>query len=174
MSSAMRTRRTSSASSARFNRPGAATTGRFNRSGATNRRAAAASRRHVAQRRGVAGGWLQRGRPQKQSGVKRVMSSVSGALPSLGRKSSSSSSSRMGKGGKAGGLALLAGAVGLAVKNRDKVASMARRDHGEETQPTPPVTTTVPPAATGPSSPGMTQGTTPATDGGDSGDRPKL
>ena len=168
MSSPMRTRRTSKATTGRFAQSGTPATGRFSRSGTTNRRAAAASRRHVAQRRGIAGGWLQRSQTQKQSGIKRAMSGVTGALPSLGKKRSSSSSSRMGKGGKAGGLALLAGAVGLAVKNRDKVASIARRDDGAEDRPDLGATTPITPAATGPAS----TGTAPPE--GNASDGPKL
>ena len=167
MSSPMRTRRTSTATTGRFAHSGTPATRRFSRSGTTNRRAAAASRRHD-QRRGIAGGWLERSQTQKQSGIQRAMSGVTGALPSLGKKRSSSSSSRMGKGGKAGGLALLAGAVGLAVKNRDKVASMARRDDGAEDRPDRAATTPRTPAATGPAS----TGTAPAE--GNASDGPKL
>jgi len=36
-----------------------------------------------------------------------------------------------------GGLAVLAGAAGLALKNRDKVTSMARRDRGHGTSAPP-------------------------------------
>jgi hypothetical protein len=69
------------------------------------------ARRHAApQRRGIAGGWLQRRQP-KPSTMQRIM----GAMP--GRKG-------------AGGLAALAGAAGLAFKKRDRLASMMRRnDH---------------------------------------------
>lgn len=69
------------------------------------------ARRHAApQRRGIAGGWLQRRQP-KPSAMQRIM----GKMP--GRKG-------------AGGLAALAGAAGLAFKNRNRLTSMVRRkDH---------------------------------------------
>jgi hypothetical protein len=60
----------------------------------------------------VAGGWLQRRRPPKQSALKRMLGGASGAMS--------------GKTGKAGGLALLAGAAGMFFKNRDKVTSKVR------------------------------------------------
>ena len=92
------------------------TTTRARRSpAATHRRfsgPAMSARRHAPpQRRGVAGGWLQRRQP-KQSTMQRMMGSVSNAKP--GRKG-------------AGGLAALAGAAGLAFKNRDRLTSMLRR-----------------------------------------------
>jgi hypothetical protein len=69
-------------------------------------------RRHAApQRRGVAGGWMQRRQP-KQSTMQRMMGGMGKAKP--GRKG-------------AGGLAALAGAAGLAFKNRNRLASMLRR-----------------------------------------------
>jgi hypothetical protein len=88
----------------------------------------------VATRHGVAGGWLQRRRRPKQSALKRAMSGVSGALPKRAKKGASPA--RGGQRGKVGGLAVLAGAAGLIFKNRDKVASMARRDSAPTT-PTP-------------------------------------
>ena len=149
MSAPTRTRRTSPTTTGRFSRPGAA-----GRSATTTRRGIPSRRRPVStQRRAVAGGWLQRRKPQKQSGLKRVMGGVTGALPGLAKKGSGSSSK--GRTGKAGGLALLAGVAGLAFKNRDKVASMARRDDAgndvETATPTP-----VAPVDTSPASPGTT------------------
>jgi len=98
----------------------------------TSIRAAGVSRRRAAvpQRRGVAGGWLQRRQPQKQSALKRGVSGLGAALPRKAKHASASSSKGRRRGGIVGGLAVLAGAAGLALKNRDKVTSMARRDHG--------------------------------------------
>lgn len=89
------------------------TTTRGRRSSATTTRRfsgpAMNARRHAApQRRGVAGGWLQRRQPPKQSALQRMMSRMPG---------------RKG----AGGLAAIAGAAGLAFKNRGRLASMMRR-----------------------------------------------
>jgi hypothetical protein len=129
------------------------------------------------QRRAIAGGWLQRRQPQKQSGLQRVLGGVTGALPGLSKKGSSS---KVGRTGKAGGFALLAGVAGLAFKNRDRVASMARRDKaGDDFQTAPAAPTPVPPATTTPSGSGTTglntgstgTGTSPAD--GSAGDPPK-
>jgi hypothetical protein len=116
--------------------------GRFSRAAGTRPATRAGRRRAVPQRRGVAGGWLQRRQPQKQSQLKRVLGGVSGALPGVSKRRSASSS-KGGRGGKVGGMALLAGAAGLVFKNRDRVASMVRRDGGHEHPSTgqAPVTT---------------------------------
>lgn len=104
-----------------------------------SRRATGTSRRRAAvpQRRGLAGGWLQRRRPQKQSALKRAVSGLGGALPRKAKHASASSSTGRRRGGMVGGLAVLAGAAGLALKNRDKVASVARRDRGHGTSAPP-------------------------------------
>jgi hypothetical protein len=138
-----------------------AATGRFSRSGTTRRRPA------VPQRRGLAGGWLQRSQP-RQSRVKRMLSGVTGALPRAS-KGRSTSSRKGGRRGTAGGLALLAGVAGLAFKNRDKVASLARRDDASRNEyvSAPDATPVTPPAA-GPTS----AGTAPIDTG--AGDGPKL
>jgi hypothetical protein len=60
--------------------------------------------RRTPQRRMVAGGWLQRRQQPKQSTMQRIMG---------------------GRGGKAGGMALLAGAAGMLFKNRGR---LMRRD----------------------------------------------
>jgi hypothetical protein len=67
------------------------------------------TRRHAApQRRGIAGGWLQRRQPKSSTRQR-----ITGAMP--GPKG-------------AGGLAALAGAAALAFKSRGRLASMMRRD----------------------------------------------
>jgi hypothetical protein len=79
------------------------------------------TRPSAPQRRGIAGGWLHRQPPQKQSAFKRAV----GALPGRAKKPAAK---RSGRSGKVGALAaVLAGAAGLAFKNREKVASMTRR-----------------------------------------------
>jgi hypothetical protein len=85
----------------RMRRTSTATGGRFGRAPASGRS------RRTPQRRLVAGGWLQRRQPPKQSSLQRIMG---------------------GRGGKAGGMALLAGAAGMLLKNRDKLTSRMRRD----------------------------------------------
>jgi hypothetical protein len=172
MSAPTRTRRTSAATTGRFNRPGAA-----GRSATTARRTVPSRRPVSTQRRAIAGGWLQRRQPKKQSGLQRALGGVTGALPGMAKKRSSSSS-KAGRTGKAGGLALLAGVAGLAFKNRDKVVSMARRDKaGDDIQTAPTATTPVAPMSASPTSPGNTgmgstgTGTSPA--GGNEGDPQK-
>jgi hypothetical protein len=115
--------------STRPRRSSAAPAGRFGRSASTRPAGRAGRRPAVPQRRGVAGGWLQRRQPQKQSQLKRMLGGLSGALPGRGKRQSTSST-KGGRRGKVGGLALLAGAAGLVLKNRDRVASLARRDEG--------------------------------------------
>lgn len=110
----------------RTRRSSAPATGRFGRS--TTKRASA----RPARRRGLAGGRLQR---QRRSGLKRTLSGMSGAVSGLLAKRRSTSSRNSGRRGKAGGLALLAGAAGLAFKNRDRLGSFARRS--DESQPVP-------------------------------------
>jgi hypothetical protein len=127
-------------------RSATAATGRFSRSGTTRSQR---RRPAVPQRRGIAGGWLQRSQPT-QSRRTRMLNSVTGALPGSS-KGRSTSSSKSGRRGKAGGLALLAGAAGLLFKNRDKVASLARRNDAgrNDYQPVPDATPVTPPINTG-------------------------
>jgi hypothetical protein len=101
----------------------------------------------------------QRGAPfrrnqSQRSGMQKAMSQLTGMIPGMGGKTSRSrfgrkSSSGPGKKGPAG-LALLAGAAGLAMKNRDKIGGMlGRKSEGEpqgESHNQPP-TTSPPPAA---------------------------
>jgi hypothetical protein len=110
MPSATRARRSFPATRARSSSQ--ATTGRFGR--------AATPRRHA-----VAGEWLQRRRPQKQSAFRRALGGLGRAKPRVARQRPQTKGRR--RGGVMGGLAVLAGAAGLAFKNRDKVASMTRR-----------------------------------------------
>ena len=117
MPSTMRTRSRSAATTGRFRRPAGGTPGR---------------RATVPTRYGLAGGWLQGRRPPKQSGLKRALNGVSGALPTTAKKRPAPAT-RGGRRGKVGGLALLAGAAGLIFKNRGKMASMARRDRQHPT-----------------------------------------
>jgi hypothetical protein len=69
---------------------------------------------------------LHRRRPPQQSGLKRM---VGGLLPAAATKRATPSSKK----GKAGGLAMLAAAAGVAFSQRDKL-----RRPGRGTTPTPP------------------------------------
>jgi hypothetical protein len=68
---------------------------------------------------------LRRRQPQK-SGMSQAVARLTGLLPGSGGKPSSRSTGGSGK-GKAG-LAALAGAAALAFKNRDRLASLLRRN----------------------------------------------
>ena len=144
-------------------------TGRFNRSAGTSTRrpagrrpAAAASRRTII---------VPRRKPQK-SGMAKVVAGLTGALPGGGAKKAAGGSK-----GRTAGLAVLAGAAGLALKNRDKLQGMIR-GKGSGTgdraahadAPANPVVVTEPgPGASGTSAPGTaTPGIAPL----DAEDRP--
>ena len=131
----------------RFARPGAGA-GRTGHSAPVLARSARAGRRAQSPRRGVAGGWLQRSKPQQQSGVKTALSKATSVLPgATGRRSPTSS---RGRGGKAGGLAVLAGVAGLAFTHRDKLTAMLRdrSGHSESVEAPMPHETTTPAADT--------------------------
>ena len=134
--------------SARTQRSTSTQSSRFTRSGAGR---AATSRPKVPrgaspqQRRRAVG---IRSRPPQQSGMKKALGALSGAVPGLGGSKSSRSfgrgkkSSSSSKGGKAGGVALLTAAAGLAFQNRDKLTSKLRRNGSDQGSTTgvPPVT----------------------------------
>jgi hypothetical protein len=101
------------------------TAGRFNRPGRTPAQRTSA-RRSASTRRAVAIGR----RPPQKSGMAKATERIAGMLPGVGSKPSKRRGrGRAGKG--TAGVALLAGAVGLAMKNREKLMP-GRRD-----QPTP-------------------------------------
>ena len=84
-------------------------------------------------------GLPSRRKPQ-QSGAQKALAALTGALPGLG-----STKKRGGNGGgkrRAGGMALLAGGLGLALKNRDKLGGLM----GRRQQTTPATGTTPPPS----------------------------
>jgi hypothetical protein len=92
----------------------------------------------------------------KQSKPQQMVSKVGGMLPAaLSGKTASKATS---KARKPAGLALLAGAAGLAMKNRDKIGGMLRRDKQQAAQPhtdsyaepVPPMTNTPAPTSTRP------------------------
>jgi hypothetical protein len=92
--------------------------------------------------------------PQK-SGMAKVMEGVAGVLPGASAKKGSGGGGK----GRTAGLALLAGAAGLALKNRDKLQGVGRRkgsDTGDRTAhadaPAHPVVVTERPAAPPPAS----------------------
>jgi hypothetical protein len=64
---------------------------------------------------------VTRRKPQK-TGIAKVLGGVAGALPGAGKKKGASGGGK----GRTAGLALLAGAAGLALKNRDKLTGMVR------------------------------------------------
>ena len=111
------------------------TSPRFSRTGAP----AATPRRH-----GIPTGIGRRRQPPKRSGAQKAMDALTGAIPGLGssggRKRSHGTSSKGRRGGKAGGVALVGAAAGMAFKNRSKLMDMLGRrgdqDHApEETAP---------------------------------------
>jgi hypothetical protein len=135
-------------SGSRFGRPTPPASGRFSRStpqATRSQRSTAAGRTRTLRRR----------KPQ-QSGVKKALAGMTGLLAG-GKAAKSRRSSGAGKGRRAGGLALVAGAAGLAVKNRDKLAGMVRggkssgdaKPYADDVQPYAPTTTT-PPTTTPP------------------------
>lgn len=87
---------------------------------------------------------LRRRKPPEPTGMKKVLSAV---LPSAAAKKAAPSSKK----GKAGGLALVAAAAGMAIKNRGKLSQMRHKGTGADTSPaTTPTsvnTTPVPPSA---------------------------
>jgi hypothetical protein len=84
---------------------------------------------------------LRRRRQPQQSGIQKAMSAL---LPTAAAKKATPSSKK----GKAGGLALVAAAAGMAFKNRGKLGELRRKDAGG--------TTTTPTAVDSPSTPPAT------------------
>ena len=108
MATNTRTGRTSSAGRGRTSSAGR---GRFARTTST------------PPRRSIPTQGLRRRRQPQQSGLKKAMSSL---LPAATAKKAAPSSKK----GKAGGLALVAAAAGMAFKNRGKLSEMRRKDSG--------------------------------------------
>ena len=124
MATGVRTRRAQPAPG-RFTRS-APSAGRFARSAPSAgrfTRSAPSARRSVPTR-------VTWRRPAKPSGVQKLLGSV------LARGAQAAPGSKKGK-GKAGGVALVAAAAGMAFKNRDKLARLRRKD-------APPVAHTTP------------------------------
>ncbi len=86
-------------------------------------------------RRGAAGGWIQRRRPQpEQSGLKRLVGGATGALAGItGRKAAPTRSHGKAKAG--GGLAFVTAAAGLAFKYRDKLLAKAKGKQQDSAAP---------------------------------------
>jgi hypothetical protein len=82
------------------------------------------ARRSAAQRRGIAGGWIQR-RPPQPTGARKALAAVKGAVPAS-----------KGASAAAAGLALL-GAAGLAYRRRDKPEPAAPAEPAIDTAPFP-------------------------------------
>jgi hypothetical protein len=114
----------------------------------TTTRAPRTRRAAAPQRRGIAGGWLQRGRPQPKppSSAKKALTALTGALP--GRRSTPAPG-KSRRAGKTGGLAVLAGAAGLAFKNRDRISALIKRKRSDPAPDSPDGAPTGTPATTG-------------------------
>jgi hypothetical protein len=113
-------------------RASAAQPGRFARGGTTPRRPAARSSAATSGRFPRPGAASFRRRPPKQSGLKKLVGKV---MPAAAAKKAAPGS----KTGKAGGLALVAAAAGMAFKNREKLSGLRRSG---EPAAVPPATTT--------------------------------
>jgi hypothetical protein len=92
------------------------TGGRFARPAGTSAKRPAARRPATPSRRPTI---ITRRKPQK-TGMAKVLEGVTGALPGGAKKGAG------GGKGRTAGLAVLAGAAGLALKNRDKLSGMMR------------------------------------------------
>jgi hypothetical protein len=113
-------------------KPHATRTSRSSAGGPARRsswRAGAAPRSTRSRRVGLAGGWIQRRQPQR-SGVQKVIGGLGSALPTAGKRRTkgTASSGKAKRRGAVGGLAFLAAAAGVALKNRDKITSMLSSD----------------------------------------------
>jgi hypothetical protein len=74
------------------------------------------------------------GRPKQQSGMQKMIGKLGGLVGGTKKSSRSRPSPKQGV-----GLAALAGAAGLAMKNRDKLMGMlGRKDHSQENVDTTP------------------------------------
>jgi hypothetical protein len=104
---ATRTQRTGRPTGGRFARPAGTSANR-----PAGRRSAAPTRRPTIVTR----------RKPKKTGMSKVLEGVAGALPGGGAKKGASGGGK----GRTAGLAVLAGAAGLALKNRDKLGGMVR------------------------------------------------
>jgi hypothetical protein len=109
---ATRTPATRRPPSARFNRSAGPSTQR-----PAGRRASAATSRRSS--------IVPRRTPPKKTGMAKLAEGVAGALPGAGARKKASTGG--GGKGRTAGLAMLAGAAGLAFKNRDKLQGMLRR-----------------------------------------------
>jgi hypothetical protein len=123
----------------------AATTGRFSRQAASARRSPTAGRRTVPRQRVTI-----RRRPPQKSGLGKALEGLTGLLPASASKGRRGGAKRKGT----AGVALLAGAAGLALKNRDKLTSLlGRKGSSDEVsfeQPAVAEPTTAPPVGVPP------------------------
>jgi hypothetical protein len=87
------------------------------------------SKRRAVQRRAASPRrptMVTRRKPQK-SGMAKAADKLGGLLPGMGAQKSQRTAGTTSKKRTTGGLALLAGAAGFAMKNRQKITSMIRR-----------------------------------------------
>ena len=108
MAAGTKTRRKTGARQGPFGWTAGTPQGRFARSASTPRRSNPTQ-------------GLRRRRPPEPSGVKKVIGAM---IPTSAAKKAAPSSKK----GKAGALALVAGAAGMAFKNRDKLSELRRKD----------------------------------------------
>jgi hypothetical protein len=101
------------------------------RPGRSASRPGRSARSAATPRRNVPTQGLRRRRPPEPSGIKKLLGTL---LPAGAAKKAAPSSKK----GKAGGLALAAAAVGVAYKNRDKLAQLSHKDSRSDGAATPP------------------------------------
>lgn len=94
-------------------------------------------------------------RRKPQSRMSKMMSSIRSAIPGIGSSKKSRGKASTGK--RAGAMALVAGSVGLAMKNRDRLMGMVRgeqhghaHDHAHDHAMAPPPGPGMPPSAGAP------------------------
>ena len=130
-----RTGRASSAGQGRFARSTSTRTGRASGAGIGRYARSTSTPRRSSPTLG-----LRRRRQAPPSGFRKVMTTV---LPTAAAKKAAPSSKK----GKAGGLALVAAAAGMAFKNRDKLGELRRKQTGgTSTTPTSMNDASTPPA----------------------------
>jgi hypothetical protein len=110
----------------RTGRPARSGQGRYARSTSTPRRLSSTPR-------------LRRRKPPEPSGFKKAVSAL---LPAAAAKQATPRSKK----GKAGGLALVAAAAGMAFKNRGRLSQLRRKDTGVAPAGTPGGNASKPPA----------------------------
>jgi hypothetical protein len=116
---------------ARFGRTSpSSSTGRFSRPGTSPSRGRRTTTRATSRMPALHGRTSTAKRKQRRS----LGGMLAGLLPGRGASKATPGS----KGGRAGGVALLAGAAGVAFRNRDKLTAMLQRKRGNAAEPETP------------------------------------